>query len=290
MRVSHCRYRPTLAALAGFLMLMSGPASGQESNNTERKPANVETEDPAQVHADYKRLAGIYNRSETAEGLKAITKEERKFVLQMLRRRTGLWFAHDFPRMAALVEENLRDAEAVPALIELLPLRRKHYYMVGAHAATALGNVGDPVALPHLLKAIADDRALVGFRAAKSILENADKWKNELRKHRTPAHFRRVLVILSTLPLPKKEKDDGAAISFRDLSHQFDTFPAQYVGAVCGVAMLLMPEPINPEDEGLATRVAQLVRNSHIPKAYLSSPSMPHLRRFLEKFGDARGK
>ena len=51
--------------------------------------------------------------------------------------------------------------------------------------------------------------------------------------------------------------------------------------------MLLMPKPVDPEDERLATRAAQLIRSSHIPKVYLSSPTLPHLRRFLEQFGDA---
>lgn len=225
-------------------------------------------ETPEQVQDDYKRLCAIFQKTTTDSGHvpEAVTAEERAYVIATLERRTGLWFAHDFPRMAAITVGNLKAQETAPRLIELLSLKLRNYDMVSAEAARALGKIGDPETLPHLFHALHDERAMVRWHASEAILAIGVQPKT-MEPFRTDETFKEIVTLLGQLPFVA----DGMAQ--KEPSIDRSPFSWMDFNALCVVAMLVRPATPSMENVKLAAATMDKIH-----PAYLSGDS--HMKQF----------
>lgn len=255
--------------------------AGKKKEGADKKPPAPQ-EDAAKVHADFRRLVAIHRKSERKDsrGDAPVTTEERAYVIKTLDRQTGLWFAHDFPRMAAITAGNLRAREAVPKLIKLLSLRRKHYDMVNAEAAAALGKIGNSSALPHLFTALVDDRTWLRLHAAKAIHQIAKKKEDSIDRLRTPERFNQAVKILSGLQLPTEAEGRIARSELQSSNPAW--YLALNVDALRGIVLLMAPKSLSrfmayerrsTHTEGSALLSASMALIAALSAAPMSSPS-----------------
>lgn len=230
-----------------------------------------------QADEDFRRLCALWRKTEPrlAQGKGPVTDQERALLLKELGRKGD---RHDFPRMAAIALGNLRAKEAVPRLIALLN-DRSQYHMVSAESARALGKIADMRALPHLLKALEDNRIWVREHSADA-LRALSPGSDELKALADGKMFRSLLKALDAFRLP----DANTKRRYHSPMHCPVVHAARAVDAICTGILLVQPPRLDAADRRRAAVAARRILSCPFEASEYDSPAFARMARFCRTY------